>query len=118
MRCYWKVDFFVVEVWCFFEFGLVVLVSLVWKGQCDIMMMGWYMVLEFILLWLVIMIFSGNYSFGLICCSGECVINVFIVVLFDMVVGIGNSSGVDIDKFVYFGLDVVFGSVVVVLLIV
>ncbi|MBD3826053.1 flavin reductase family protein [Stenotrophomonas sp.] len=112
MRRYRKVDFPVAEVRRFLEPGPVVLVSSAWKGQRDIMTMGWHMVLEFTPSRLATMISSGNHSFGLIRRSGECVINVPTAALLDTVVGIGNSSGADIDKFAHFGLDAVPGSMV------
>jgi flavin reductase (DIM6/NTAB) family NADH-FMN oxidoreductase RutF len=48
---------------------------------------------------------SANHSFGLIRRSGECVINLPTTALTDIVVGIGNSSGADTDKFAAFCLS-------------
>ena len=44
-------------------------------------------------------IWDGNHSFEMLRRSRECVINVPTSDLVDEVVGIGNCSGVDIDKF-------------------
>ncbi|WP_411851976.1 flavin reductase family protein [Stenotrophomonas sp. LGBM10] len=112
MRRYRKVDFPVAEVRRYLEPGPVVLVSSAWKGQRDIMTMGWHMVLEFVPSRLATMISSGNHSFELIRRSGECVINVPTATMLDTVVAIGNSSGAEIDKFAHFGLDAVAGSAV------
>lgn len=117
MKVFFKKEFLVEQVCCFFEFGLIVLVSIVWGGQCNLMMMGWYMVMGFLLLLVVIYLWDVNYSYVLVCGSGECVINVFGVELFDIVVDIGNCSGCEVDKFVCFGFDVLFVCEVGVLLV-
>jgi len=58
------------------------------------------------------MIAGGNYSFGLIRSSRECVINLPTTRLVDEVVGIGNCSGQFVDKFEKFGLTAVQASAV------
>ena len=50
------------------------------------------------------MIAGGNHSFEMIRNSRECVINLPTTALTDQVVGIGNTSGAEIDKFAAFGL--------------
>ena len=50
------------------------------------------------------MIAGGNHSFHMIRNSRECVINLPTTALTDHVVGIGNTSGRQIDKFAAFGL--------------
>ena len=47
---------------------------------------------------------SGNHSHGLIRKSGQCVINIPTADMLDTVVGIGNCSGAEVDKFERFGL--------------
>jgi flavin reductase (DIM6/NTAB) family NADH-FMN oxidoreductase RutF len=47
---------------------------------------------------------ASNYSFELIRRSRECVINLPTDALTEKVVGIGNSSGAETDKFAAFGL--------------
>jgi len=49
---------------------------------------------------------SSNHSFELVRRSRECVINVPTAALVDAVVGIGTSSGSEVDKFERFGLTV------------
>jgi flavin reductase (DIM6/NTAB) family NADH-FMN oxidoreductase RutF len=51
-----------------------------------------------------LMISGGNHSFDMIKSSGECVINLPTTALTDTVVGIGNTSGAEINKFAEFGL--------------
>jgi flavin reductase (DIM6/NTAB) family NADH-FMN oxidoreductase RutF len=47
---------------------------------------------------------NGTHSFGMIRDSRECVINLPTTALTDTVVGIGNTTGGEIDKFAHFGL--------------
>lgn len=80
------------------------LVSSAWRGEKNIMTLGWYTVMEFTPSLVGCVIASGNHSFDLIRRSKECVINLPTTVLTDTVVGIGNCSGGDTDKFEKFGL--------------
>ncbi|WP_254460601.1 flavin reductase family protein [Xanthomonas sacchari] len=107
MRRYRKLDFPTQDVRRFLEPGPVVLVSSAWKQQRDIMTLGWHMVLEFTPSLLACCISSANHSFALIRRSKQCVINLPTADLVDTVVGIGNSSGADLDKFAHFGLTAV-----------
>lgn len=102
-----KLDFPTQEVRRFLEPGPVVLVSSAWKQQRDIMTLGWHMVLEFSPSLLACCISSANHSFDLIRRSRQCVINLPTADLVDTVVGIGNTSGADLDKFAHFGLTAV-----------
>ncbi|MBB6367740.1 flavin reductase (DIM6/NTAB) family NADH-FMN oxidoreductase RutF [Xanthomonas sacchari] len=107
MRRYRKLDFPTQEVRRFLEPGPVVLVSSAWKQQRDVMTLGWHMVLEFSPSLLACCISSANHSFALIRRSKQCVINLPTADLVDTVVGIGNCSGADLDKFAHFGLTAV-----------
>jgi flavin reductase (DIM6/NTAB) family NADH-FMN oxidoreductase RutF len=105
MRSYsGKKDFPVSGIRRYLEPGPVVLVSSRWKDKTNIMTMGWHTVMEFTPSLVGCIIASGNYSFGLIRASRECVINLPTAALLDTVVRIGNSSGAEIDKFRAFGL--------------
>jgi flavin reductase (DIM6/NTAB) family NADH-FMN oxidoreductase RutF len=81
-----------------------VLVSSRWRGKTNIMTMGWHTVMEFAPSLIGCVIASGNHSFRMIRNSGECVNNLPTTKLFDVVVGIGNCSGAEFDKFERFGL--------------
>ncbi|MCI2262793.1 MULTISPECIES: flavin reductase family protein [Xanthomonas] len=107
MRRYRKLDFPTQDVRRFLEPGPVVLVSSAWKQQRDVMTLGWHMVLEFSPSLLACCISSANHSFALIRRSKQCVINLPTADLVDTVVGIGNTSGADLDKFAHFGLTAV-----------
>src|SRR5882724_4114097 len=99
MKGYEKTDFPVAEIRRFLEPGPVVLVSSAYRGQTNIMTMGWHMVMEFEPSLVGCYIWSENHSFQMIRKSKECVINIPTTALAAKVVGIGNSSGHDIDKF-------------------
>ncbi|MYL22395.1 flavin reductase family protein [Halomonas alkaliantarctica] len=88
----------------YLEPGPVVLVSSEYEGERNLMTMGWHMILSFTPSLFGCLISAGNHSFELVRKSRECVINVPTTALTDEVVGIGNSSGREIDKFTHFNL--------------
>lgn len=91
----------------FLEPGPVVLVSSAHGGQRNIMTMGWHMMMGFTPALFACYIWEGNHSFGMIRKSKQCVINLPTTDLVNTVVGIGNCSGADTDKFAQFGLTAV-----------
>ncbi len=86
----------------FLEPGPIVLISSSHKGETNIMTCGWHMMMGYDLIGCYI--WSANHSHGLIRKSKECVINVPAAHLAAKVVGIGNCSGRNGDKFAKFGL--------------
>lgn len=104
MRRTAKRDFPVSDVRRFLEPGPIVLVSSAWKGERNVMTMGWHTVMEFVPSLVGCVISSANHSFRLIRESKQCVINVPTTDMAATVVKIGNSSGGDTDKFAEFGL--------------
>jgi len=104
MKAYEKKDFPVANIRRFLEPGPIVLVSSAWKGRTNIMTMGWHMVMEFVPSLVGCYIWSENHSFDMIRKSKQCVINIPTVDLAAAVVGVGNGSGRDMDKFAKFGL--------------
>jgi flavin reductase (DIM6/NTAB) family NADH-FMN oxidoreductase RutF len=105
MNAYEKKDFPVAKIRRFLEPGPVVLVSSAYRGQTNIMTMGWHMVMELEPSLVGCYIWNENHSFEMIRKSKECVINVPTTDLAAKVVRIGNSSGRDIDKFKEFRLS-------------
>jgi flavin reductase (DIM6/NTAB) family NADH-FMN oxidoreductase RutF len=99
-----KLDFPVSQVRRYLEPGPIVLVSSAWRGRANIMTLGWHTVLEFSPSLVGCMISGGNHSFEMIRKSGECVVNLPTTALTDTVVGIGNCSSAEVDKFRKFGL--------------
>ena len=99
-----KPDFPVTDVRRYLEPGPVVLVSSKWQNETDIMTLGWHTVMEFVPSLVGCMISSANHTHEMIRQSRECVINLPTTALTDTVVGVGNSSGLEIDKFAEFNL--------------
>jgi len=99
-----KKDYPVAEIRRYLEPGPVVLVTSAWKGNTNIMTMGWHMVLEFSPSLVACCISNSNHSFEMIRRSRECVINLPTTDLVNEVIGIGNCSGGEVDKFEAFGL--------------
>lgn len=104
MKKGFKRDYPVADIRRFLEPGPVVLVSSAWKGERNIMTMGWHMPMEFSPSLVGCIISSANHSFAMIRKSKECVINVPTVDLAEAVIGIGNHTGAEIDKFETYGL--------------
>jgi flavin reductase (DIM6/NTAB) family NADH-FMN oxidoreductase RutF len=104
MKKYKKKDFPVDKVRRFLEPGPVVLVSSAYKGERDIMTMGWHMVMMDEPSLVGCFIWDQNYSHELVRRSKECVINVPEFAIAEAVVGIGNEHGPLPDKFEQFGL--------------
>lgn len=104
MKSHPKKNFPVSKIRQLLEPGLVVLVSSAWKGKKNIMTMGWHAVLEFSPAQVGCVIADNNVSFEMIRKSWECVINIPTADLVDKVVGIGNCSGDEVDKFRQFDL--------------
>ena len=104
MTRYRKQDFPVSDIRRFLEPGPIVLVSSAWRGETNIMTMGWHTVMDFTPSLFGCMISGGNHSFELIRKSKECVINIPTEDIARKVVGIGNCSGRDVDKFERFAL--------------
>ena len=99
-----KVDLPVSLVRRYLEPGPIVLVTSAFGGARNVMTMGWHTVMEFTPSLVGCTIAGGNHTFGLVRRSGECVINLPTTSLTDQVVGVGNTSGAEIDKFERFGL--------------
>jgi flavin reductase (DIM6/NTAB) family NADH-FMN oxidoreductase RutF len=99
-----KIDLPVSSVRRYLEPGPVVLVTSAHGGARNIMTMGWLTVMEFTPSLLGCVIAQSNYSFELVRKSGDCVINLPTTALTDAVVGVGNTTGAEIDKFARFAL--------------
>lgn len=104
MQRYEKTDFPVVETRRHLETGPIVLVTSRWRGETNVMTLGWHMMMQFSPALLGCYLWAGNHSHELIRRSRECVINVPTVDMVDAVVAVGNSSGRSLDKFEAYGL--------------
>jgi flavin reductase (DIM6/NTAB) family NADH-FMN oxidoreductase RutF len=112
MKAYTKRDFPLWKIRRFLEPGPIVLVSSAWKGQTNIMTMGWHTVMEFEPSLIGCMISSANHSFGMIRASKQCVLNIPTFALAKQVIGIGNCSGAEVGKFAKFKLTPMQGATV------
>jgi flavin reductase (DIM6/NTAB) family NADH-FMN oxidoreductase RutF len=110
MKTFKKKAFPLSKIRRFLEPGPVVLVSSAWKKERNIMTMGWHMMMRFSPALFGCYIWDGNHSFEMIRRSKECVINIPTTALVEQVVGIGNCTGRDMDKFATFKLTPVPGS--------
>jgi flavin reductase (DIM6/NTAB) family NADH-FMN oxidoreductase RutF len=103
-KTYRKKDFPIEDIRRYLEPGPTVLVSSHWKGEHNIMTMGWHTVMEFSPSMIGCFITGANYSFEMIRKSKECVINIPTHDMIDTIIGIGNCSGAEVDKFREFDL--------------
>lgn len=105
-----KKDLPVSKIRRFLEPGPIVLVSSHYKGQKNMMTMGWHMVMEFSPSMIGCFITPQNHSFEMIRKSKECVFNIPTTKLTDEVIGVGNTTGKKVDKFEKFKLTAVKAS--------
>jgi flavin reductase (DIM6/NTAB) family NADH-FMN oxidoreductase RutF len=99
-----KTDLPVSEARRYLEPGPIVLVTSAHGDERNIMTMGWHTVMEFTPSLVGCVIAGGNHSFGLIRRSKQCVINLPTTALTDEVIGVGNTTGAEVDKFEKFKL--------------
>ena len=92
------------KVYQLLEPGPVVLVTTAHKGRANIMAMSWHMMVEFEPPLIACIVSSANYSHAALRATKECVIALPALELAHKVVGIGNCSGQDVDKFKKFSL--------------
>ncbi|MGH8736005.1 MAG: flavin reductase family protein [Burkholderiales bacterium] len=107
MKAYRKTDFPVENVRRFLEPGPVVLLSSAYKGERDIMTMGWHLVMMEQPSLVGCFIWDQNRSHEQVRRSKACVINLPTADLVKTVIGIGTSHGPKPDKFEAFGLTAV-----------
>jgi flavin reductase (DIM6/NTAB) family NADH-FMN oxidoreductase RutF len=92
------------KVYQLLEPGPVVLLTTAHKGRANVMTMSWHMMVEFEPPLIACVLSNANHSFATLRATKECVIAVPGLELAPIVVGIGNCSGRDLDKFERFGL--------------
>jgi flavin reductase (DIM6/NTAB) family NADH-FMN oxidoreductase RutF len=92
------------KVYGLIEPGSIVMVTTAREGLPNIMTMSWHTMIEFEPPIVGCVISNRNYSFGLLKATNECVINIPTVEIAEKVVGCGNSSGANINKFEMFCL--------------
>jgi len=92
------------KVYGLLEPGPVVLLTTARKGRANVMAMSWQTMLEFEPPLVGCVVSGRNFSVAALKATRECVINIPTVELAATVVGCGNCSGRDTDKFTRFGL--------------
>jgi flavin reductase (DIM6/NTAB) family NADH-FMN oxidoreductase RutF len=92
------------KVYQLLEPGPVVLLTTTQGGRANIMTMSWHMMIEFEPPQIACVVGEGDYSFGALQATGECVIAIPAVRLASKVVKIGNCHGDRVDKFRKFEL--------------
>ncbi|MFD0848270.1 flavin reductase family protein [Sphingosinicella xenopeptidilytica] len=100
------------RVYQLLEPGPVVLLTTAAKGRSNVMTMSWHMMVEFTPPRVACIVSPADHSFKALRATKECVIAVPAVDLAPKVVGIGNCSGRDVDKFERFGLTPVPARIV------
>jgi flavin reductase (DIM6/NTAB) family NADH-FMN oxidoreductase RutF len=93
------------RVYQLLEPGPVVLLTTAHKGRANVMTMSWHMMVEFEPPLIACIVSSADYSFRALKVTRECVIAIPARRLAAKVVGIGNCSGREIDKFRRFALS-------------
>lgn len=92
------------RVYTLLEPGPVVLLTTDGRDGPDAMAMSWHTMLEFEPPLVGCVISNRDWSYGRIKRSRECVLNVPTAELAEQVVGCGNTTGAEVDKFARFGL--------------
>jgi len=92
------------KVYGLLEPGPVTLLTTAHKGRANVMTMSWHMMVDFEPPLVACVVSNADYSFGALRATGECVIAIPALSLAQTVVGIGNCSGRDVDKFAHFHL--------------
>jgi flavin reductase (DIM6/NTAB) family NADH-FMN oxidoreductase RutF len=92
------------KVYQLLEPGPVVLLATARKGCANLMTMSWHMMVDFEPPLVACVVSDGNHSFTALRATGECVIAIPALRLARKVVGIGNCSGREVDKFARFRL--------------
>lgn len=105
-----KRSFPLAKVYGLLEPGPVLLITVAGKDRPDIMTQSWHTMMEFEPPLVGCVISARNYSFELLRKTRECVLAIPTLELAEQVVGCGNTSGQQLDKFQAFGLTPVAAS--------
>lgn len=105
------------KVYGLLEPGPVVLLTTLHKGVADVMTMSWHTMLDFEPPLVGCVVSENDFSFKALNLTRQCALNIPTVELAAQVVGCGNASGAQVDKFAEFGLTHAPGSLIAVPLI-
>lgn len=104
MKSYRQHPFPTDQVRRYLEPGPIVMLSTAWRGERNVMTLGWHMMLGFAPSLWACYLWDEDHSHEMARRSRECVVNLPTADIVDTVVRVGNSSGAEIDKFAAFGL--------------
>jgi len=100
------------QVYRLLEPGPVVMVTTADRRGANVMTMSWHMMIDFEPPIVGCVVSNRDYTFDILRKTKECVINIPTIEIAKKVVGCGNTSGRNTDKFKTFGLTPVTASVV------
>lgn len=92
------------KVYGLLEPGPVLLLSTAHKGKANVMTLSWHTMMEFEPPLVGCVVSGRDFSFAALKATRQCVLNLPTAELAAQVVGCGNSSGREVDKFEAFGL--------------
>ena len=92
------------QVYSLLEPGPVVLLTTADAKRPNVMTISWHMMIDFEPPLVGCVVSNRDYTFDILRKTKECVINIPTVKLIRQVIGCGNTSGRNIDKFRKFGL--------------
>jgi flavin reductase (DIM6/NTAB) family NADH-FMN oxidoreductase RutF len=92
------------KVYGLLEPGTVLLLTTAHKGVRNVMTMSWHTLMEFEPPRVGCVVSENDFRFAALDATRQCALNIPTVELAAQVVGCGNSSGRQVDKFVQFGL--------------
>jgi flavin reductase (DIM6/NTAB) family NADH-FMN oxidoreductase RutF len=98
------------EVYRLLEPGPVVLLTTARKGKANVMTMSWHTMMDFEPPIVGCVVSNRDFTFNILKATKECVLNIPTIELAVQVVGCGNTSGRDVDKFKTFHLTPVAAS--------
>jgi flavin reductase (DIM6/NTAB) family NADH-FMN oxidoreductase RutF len=105
------------KVYRLLEPGPVVLLTTSHKGVANVMTMSWHTMMEFEPPLVGCVVSQNDFSFKALNATRQCALNIPTVELASQVVGCGNASGAQVDKFAKFGLPQAPASLIAVPLI-
>ncbi len=100
------------KVYRLLEPGPVVLLTTANKKRANVMTLSWHTMMEFEPPLVGIVVSNRNYSLDILKTTKECGLNIPTAKFAKQVVGCGNVSGKDVDKFTRFGLTRVAASTI------
>ena len=101
------------RVYGLLEPGPVLLLTTSHQGAANVMTMSWHTMLEFEPPLVGCVVSKNDFSFAALNATRQCALNIPTVELAAQVVGCGNASGAQVDKFAKFGLTPAPASLVV-----